>query len=29
MKKLFDFLAQQEAKHKYGLEKKYDEDILK
>lgn len=29
MKKLFDFLAQQEAKHKYGLEKRYDEDILK
>ncbi len=29
MKKLFDFLAQQEAKHKYGLERKYDEDILK
>ncbi len=29
MKRLFDFLAQQEAKHKYGLEKKYDEDILK
>ncbi len=29
MNKLFDFLAQQEAKHKYSLEKKYDEDILK
>jgi rubrerythrin len=29
MRKLFDFLAQQEAKHKYGLEKRYDEDILK
>jgi rubrerythrin len=27
--KLFDFLAQQEAKHKYSLELKYDEDILK
>ena len=27
--KLFDFLAQQEAKHKYAIEKKYDEDILK
>ncbi len=27
--KLFDFLAQQEAKHKYHLELKYDEDILK
>jgi rubrerythrin len=26
---LFDFLAQQEAKHKYAIEKKYDEDILK
>jgi len=29
MLKLFDFLASQEAKHKYVLEKKYDEDILK
>jgi rubrerythrin len=29
MNKLFEFLASQEAKHKYGLEKKYDEDILK
>jgi len=29
LNKLFTFLAQQEAKHKYGLEKKYDEDILK
>jgi len=29
MNKLFEFLAQQEAKHKYSLEKKYDEDILK
>jgi rubrerythrin len=29
MNKLFDFLAQQEAKHKYAIEKKYDEDILK
>ncbi len=27
--KLFEFLAQQEAKHKYSLEAKYDEDILK
>ena len=27
--KLFDFLAQQEAQHKYAIEKKYDEDILK
>jgi rubrerythrin len=29
IQKLFDFLAQQEAKHKYSLETKYDEDILK
>lgn len=29
MNKLFEFLASQEAKHKYSLEKKYDEDILK
>ncbi len=29
MNKLFEFLAQQEAKHKYSLEMKYDEDILK
>ncbi len=29
MKRLFDFLAQQEAKHKYHFEKRYDEDILK
>jgi len=29
MNKLFEFLAQQEAKHKYSLEAKYDEDILK
>ncbi len=29
IKKLFEFLATQEAKHKYSLEKKYDEDILK
>ena len=29
MNKLFDFLAQQEANHKYFIEKKYDEDILK
>jgi len=29
MIKLFEFLASQEARHKYGLEKKYDEDILK
>ncbi|OGP87067.1 MAG: hypothetical protein A2156_09235 [Deltaproteobacteria bacterium RBG_16_48_10] len=29
MNKLFGFLAQQEAKHKYGIEKKYDEDILR
>jgi rubrerythrin len=27
--KLFDYLAQQESKHKYYLETKYDEDILK
>jgi rubrerythrin len=27
--RLFDFLAQQEAKHKYSLEMKYDEDILR
>ena len=26
---LFEFLAQKEANHKYALEKKYDEDILK
>ena len=29
MNKLFEFLASQEAKHKYFLERKYDEDILK
>ena len=29
MNRLFEFLAQQEANHKYSLEKKYDEDILK
>ena len=29
MKKLFAFLAQQEAKHKFRLEKIYDEEILK
>jgi len=29
MKKLFAFLAQQEAKHKFRLEKTYDEEILK
>jgi len=29
MNKLFEFLVQQEAKHKYALEIKYDEDILK
>ena len=29
MNKLFEFLAQQETKHKYSLEMKYDEDILK
>ena len=29
LKKLFDFLSQQEAKHKYQLEKKYDDEILK
>jgi len=27
--RLFRFLATQEAKHKYGLEKLYDDDILK
>ncbi len=29
LKKLFIFLASQEAKHKYRLEKIYDEEILK
>jgi len=29
MNRLFEFLASQEAKHKYFLEKKYDDDILK
>ena len=29
IQKLFDYLAQQESKHKYYLEAKYDEDILK
>ncbi len=29
LKKLFTFLANQEAKHKYRLEKIYDEEILK
>ena len=29
LKKLFTFLAQQEAKHKFRLEKIYDEEILK
>jgi len=29
IQKLFDYLAQQESKHKYYLEVKYDEDILK
>lgn len=29
LKKLFDFLASEEAKHKYKLEKVYDEEILK
>jgi rubrerythrin len=29
LRKLFSFLAQQEAKHKYRLEKIYDDEILK
>ena len=29
LRKLFTFLAQQEARHKLRLEKVYDEEILK
>jgi rubrerythrin len=29
LKKVFSFLAQEETKHKYQLEKIYDDEILK